>query len=300
MNVKDIGEINAVAADPARIREEDARFDGQILALAQAIAKERDSRPVVLISGPSGSGKTTTAHKIEKILDAEGMETHVVSLDNYFKTVLPEERTVIDLESPSRVDGELLSRHIRELVEGKEIGIPVFDFVNTRRSEKIIPLRRKPNEIIVFEGIHSLNPSVVTVGEEYVRTIYVSVRTRVRLAGGELVHPKYIRLMRRACRDKLFRGRSVAETLAYFQSVERGEVNYIMPYKHRAEFDLDTFISYELSAYAEKLCADLARLPEETKTAFAEETEAVNAAFAETVPHAIRPAEGSLIREFIG
>ena len=255
---------------------------------------------ICVLLGPSGSGKTTTAHKLERVLDGKGVETHVVSLDNYFRTVLPEERKTVDLESPSRVDGKLLSKHIEDLIECRPIEVPVFDFVNTKRSDKTTTLSRKKGEIVIFEGIHSLNPDVVTVSDSYVRTVYASVRTRVGLSDGELIHPKYIRLMRRACRDKLFRGRTVAETLAYFQSVEEGEKNYIMPYKHRAQFELDTFILYELPAYAAKLCSDIAGLPEETKRAFAKETEALSAAFGEAFPRDIRPANDSLIKEFLG
>lgn len=300
MKIVTMEEINAVSADDRKIQQEDRRFDKEIENLADRILQERSVRPIVLISGPSGSGKTTTAHKMERVLDGKGVETHVVSLDNYFRTVLPEERKTVDLESPSRVDGKLLSKHIEDLIECRPIEVPVFDFVNTKRSDKTTTLSRKKGEIVIFEGIHSLNPDVVTVSDSYVRTVYASVRTRVGLSDGELIHPKYIRLMRRACRDKLFRGRTVAETLAYFQSVEEGEKNYIMPYKHRAQFELDTFILYELPAYAAKLCSDIAGLPEETKRAFAKETEALSAAFGEAFPRDIRPANDSLIKEFLG
>lgn len=79
--------------------------------------------------------------------------------------------------------------------------------------------------------------------------MYVSVRSRLELKDGELLHPCYIRLMRRLIRDGFFRGRSAAETLDMFDSVEAGENKYIMPYKHRAEFSVDTFHAYEPALY---------------------------------------------------
>ena len=93
-----------------------------------------------------------------------------------------------------------------------------------------------------MEGIHALNPDVIGHSDEYTNRVYVSVRTRLE-SGGELLHPSKIRLMRRLIRDKLYRGRSITETMEFFKSVERGEDLYIMPYKHRASFDIDTFIA---------------------------------------------------------
>ena len=93
--------------------ERDKEYIAKLSAIKDEIEKNADSRPVTLLSGPSGSGKTTTAKMLEKMLDDEGYETHVISLDDYFKTMKAGE--VVDFESPERVDGELLSLHIEQL-----------------------------------------------------------------------------------------------------------------------------------------------------------------------------------------
>ena len=117
-------------------------------------------------------------------------------------------------------------------------------------------LERQPGDIVIIEGIHALNPDVTGHSDEFTNRVYVSVRTRLE-DNGVLLHPSKIRLMRRLIRDKLYRGRSISETMDFFRSVERGEDLYIMPYKHRASFDIDTFIAYEPMVYRNILLSDL-------------------------------------------
>lgn len=295
MNIVDLSNWSRIDETEDCFLKEDAKFDALLVELKNAIEADYERRPVVLLSGPSGSGKTTTAAKLEKLLDADGYETHVISLDNYFKTVADEERATVDYESPSRVDGELLSEHIRRLVAHEEISIPEFDFVNTRRSTKTTSLKRGKNEIIIFEGIHALNPTVVDCDDDTTVKVYASVKDRVVVNGGE-ISPERIRLLRRIVRDERCRGRNAEETIAYADSVTRGEVKYVAPYMYRADFELDTFHGYELSVYKTLLFDELSRLKDKNRVAeeicaFLEKIKGVDG---NLVP------DSSLIREFIG
>lgn len=259
MRIIDLADINGKYSDKSDFLAEDDRFEDKILRIKREIERTRREKPIVLVSGPSGSGKTTTAHALEKMLDADGMETHTVSLDNYFKTVTEEERATVDYESPSRVDGELLTEHIRKMVSGETVEIPVFDFVNTRRGDATVTLKRKKDELVIFEGIHSLNPSVISVPDEVTTKIYVSVDTGVNFGDG-FFKPEYIRLLRRIARDKLHRGRDAAATISFYDSVKAGEDKYVAPYKFRSDYDVDSFIAYELGVYASALSDELNRL----------------------------------------
>ena len=122
-----LNEINLIyyKEETAKI---DERFNLCIRKPAEKIMAESVEKPVVLLSGPSGSGKTTVSLMLEKIMDGAGFETHVISLDNYFKTIKPEERKILDYESPDRVDGELLTKHINSLLKCEKVEIPYFDF----------------------------------------------------------------------------------------------------------------------------------------------------------------------------
>ena len=109
----------------------------------------------------------------------------------------------------------------------------------------------------MLEGTHALNPDVVTVDPSKTLPVYVSVRTRVQTDGGEMIHPEYIRLMRRMIRDSLYRGRTFTQTAQMYKSVQEGENKYIMPYKHRSVFDIDTFIAYEINVYRDLILEGL-------------------------------------------
>ena len=261
-----IDEIIKKAATPESfIKECEQEYESKLCETADAIAKSAGDRPFVLVSGPSGSGKTTSALKLEARLDAMGFITHTVSLDDYFLPITDEERPLfeahkIDLESPARIDSDLLCSQLRDLMAGKTVELPGFDFVTSSRKKSGRTLTLKKGEMIILEGIHSLNPSVIENAESFSTGVYVSARTRISHAeGGEelLLHPSKLRLARRMMRDKGTRNRAPSATVALFENVERGENLYIMPHKHRADHDINTFFAYELCVYKPFLPASL-------------------------------------------
>ncbi|MDE6004397.1 MAG: adenylyl-sulfate kinase [Oscillospiraceae bacterium] len=237
----------------AFIQETNQIYLNRLSEIADDIALHREKKPIILLSGPSGSGKTTSALMIEKILSEQGIKTHTLSLDNYFSSLTEQEKKLLslgklDLESPNRIDSEFLTQQLREIYHCRPIELPIYDFKNSVRMQSGKILHRKAGELVILEGIHSLNPDIINFKDSRTAKIYVSVRTRIMLNGIEL-HPSKIRLMRRLVRDKLFRKRSFQETLMMFHSVENGENKYIMPYKYRSTYDVDTFMTYEICAY---------------------------------------------------
>lgn len=263
------------------------------------IIKHQKERPVIVLSGPSGSGKTTTALTIGKLLSESGHRTHTISMDNYFCSLTEEEKHLsalgkMDLESPLRVDKDLLNEHIEMLGRGMTIEIPEYNFGASCREPAGKPFRREHGELVIFEGIHALNPDVITVPDEKICKIYVSVRTRIT-CGNIILHPSKIRLMRRMIRDSKFRQRSLRETMNMFASVEQGENKYIMPYKYRSDYDVDTFVPYELSLYRDKLLCSLHEMDDVPELAdITEVMENLLPVAEEAVP------QNSMVREFIG
>ncbi len=237
------------------IAESDNNYTQRLISIADNIENSKDAKPFVLLAGPSGSGKTTTAFKIREILLERGIITYNISLDNYFvpKERFPvDENGKVDLESPAHVDKELFMQNMQDLSEGKEITLPIFQFSDQSRHWGP-KLRREKNDVFIFEGTHALNPDVTGFAAKWAHKMYVSVRTRLQYdVKGEddrLLDPAYIRLMRRIIRDVLYRGRNITSTLDMFDSVEAGEVKYIMPYKTLADYSVDSFIPYEVPAY---------------------------------------------------
>lgn len=235
------------------IAESEKNYYDQLEGICRNIHENVEARPIVLISGPSGSGKTSTANEISRILTKEyGSKSSVISLDNYFRSndapdMPRDENGKIDLESPYCTDLELLQKHIDLVHESKEFEMPVFDFKKQARSG-YVPFRREPGSVVIMEGIHALNP-LVTGENNFAWCIYVSVRTRLKSEDGKLLHPRGIRLMRRLCRDNLFRGRDFESIFNFFASVSKGEDKFILPFKYRAHYQIDTFMAYEAPAY---------------------------------------------------
>lgn len=235
------------------IEAAEAQYRNEIEKVADSILNQGQQLPIILISGPSGSAKTTTALRLATCLENAGKTVHSISMDNYFRPQSDPENEVdedgrIDLESPKRLDMNLLNDHLEKLWKGEEITLPTFDFALQERGLGKT-LRRRDGEFVILEGIHALNPEITGRAGDFATTVYVSVRTRLESADGTLLHPSKIRLMRRIVRDKLFRGREITSTLDFFKWVERGEQRFIMPYKSKAMFDIDTFISYEPAVY---------------------------------------------------
>lgn len=249
----------------AFIRQANAAYMNQLEHITAHIRENSKTCPIILLSGPSGSGKTTTARILESLLDRQGLETHTLSLDDYFCTLTPAQHALLargefDLESPLRVDAPFLNEQLESLIAGRPTRLPRFDFqAHTRRDSEQI-LTRKPGELIILEGIHALNPSVITIPDTQTVRLYVSVRTRLETPDGARLHPQKIRLLRRMLRDTLFRGRKITDTLGMYPSVQQGEARYIMPYKTRSSFDVDTFIPYECGVYRRHLIGALQSL----------------------------------------
>ena len=228
-----------------------------------------------------------------------GFETHIISLDDYFHPITDEERPLfeahkLDLESPARVDSDLLNSQLEEIMRGKEVEIPRFDFVTNTRKKSGRSLRLSKGELIILEGIHSLNPEIIEHGENFSTGLYVSVRTRIE-HGDALLHPSKVRLARRMMRDRTARNRQPDATVALYAGVERGENLYIMPHKHRADYDINTFFPYELCVYKPFLPTSLPKA--EAEHPWLTELFEVISGLPE-IPARLVPRD-SLLREFI-
>lgn len=305
MNVYQIANINKKNRNNLQelIALSEKKYADQLLNVALRVREDRREKPILLLSGPSGSGKTTSALRIQALLKQRGCESMVLSMDNYYlpETETPQafnEHGVVDYESPYRLDIPLITEHLQLLAAGKEIEMPVFNFAKQCR-ERGSRICRKPDSLIILEGIHALNPDVTGHGDDFASCIYVSVRTRLQKKDGALLHPSRIRLMRRLMRDHLFRGRTPMETLTMFESVSAGEETYIMPYKHRATYEIDTLHAYEASVYQSILLPELKALAE--SGTLNEDSRHISDFLAELDPIPMEQVPGtSLIREFIG
>lgn len=302
-------EINRrLKEDPAGfVAECDGVYQKRLESAADRILERMKESPIVLLSGPSGSGKTTTALKLEQELERRGVQTHTISMDNYFKTL--NRKTAprnaegdIDYESPKLLDMDLLDETFTKLSRGEWVVVPKFEFARQMRNDsRGTLLKLDKNEIAIFEGIHALNDDIAGRHPE-ATTLYISARSNI-LEGEELrFKGTWMRISRRAVRDYNFRGTDLVETLSMWYNVRRGEKLHISPFKGRANIIIDSSLRYEVPVfanYAAPLRQAVKEVPADNERRA--ELEAMVDAFGYFQPldPALVPAD-SLIREFIG
>lgn len=248
-------EINRkLRTDPAAfVAECDGVYQTRLESAADRILERMKQSPIVLLSGPSGSGKTTTALKLEQELERRGVNTHTISMDNYFNTVDPEtaprnREGAIDFESPFCLDIDLLNRHFAMLDRGETIHVPKYEFSRQMRSDILSqPLRLGPDELAIFEGIHALNDIIVGKNPHAFK-LYIAARSNLVDEDGSVVFQHaWLRLCRRIVRDYQFRGSDAGFTLKMWANVRRGEKLYISPYKENAHIMFDSSLAFEFA-----------------------------------------------------
>lgn len=289
----------------AFVNDCEEHYHRQLHLVADQIAANCKRKPVVLLNGPSSSGKTTTNDRLGRILELAGIHTHMISMDDYYRTSgtydipFDEENGVNDLESPECMDLDLLRDHLTRLVAGEEIMVPRFDFETrtSHRNERAVQLHK--DEIVMIEGIHAFNPVIMGDLEKHATSVYLSVASVLLTDRNVRVEPHMLRFLRRAMRDSLFRSSPVEYTLKQWNSVRRGERLYISPYRGQADLTVDTYLPYETNILMQYLSE---KLQSEEKLLEQADLAPLSAILDKVSPIDYKPymPEDSVLHEFIG
>lgn len=262
LEIDTIGALNdAIAAGRMQevILTQEALFEERIGNLAEEIVRTGD-RKFVMIAGPSSSGKTTFSHRLSIQLTAKGLKPHPFPLDDYYidRDKCPrDENGKLDLECLEALDVELFNHDMNELLAGKRVNLPVFNFKTGKREYKDKYLQLGPEDVLVIEGIHGLNDKLsysLPVESKY--KIYISALTQLNIDEHNCLPTTDGRLLRRIVRDARTRGTNARETIAMWDSVRRGEQKYIFPFQEGADAMFNSALIYELAVlklYAEPL-----------------------------------------------
>ena len=206
---------------------------------------------LVLISGPSSSGKTTFSKRLSIQLMANGLKPYPISLDNYFvdrEKTPKDEKGDYDYESLYALDLEFFNKQLQDLLHGKEVELPRFNFTTGRREFKGDKLKIDDNMILILEGIHALNPELTPhIPTENKYKIYVSALTTILLDNHNYIPTTDNRLLRRIIRDHKYRGYSAEETIRRWPSVRAGEEKWIFPYQENADAMFNSALLFELA-----------------------------------------------------
>jgi len=225
-----------------------------LLNIAQLI-KERPSIRVIAITGPSSSGKTTFTLRLLKTMEKAGITAQMMSLDHYYQNrdqqVLRDGK--LDLEHVEALDLDKLKKDMRRLIDGETIDFPHYDFSTGKRTH-VTPLNIAPDERILIEGIHALNPAVLESLEDHqVLKIFISPHLQLRLDAHNSFRLTSLRLLRRLVRDAATRGSSVEDTLKMWPSVRQGEFKWIYPFIEDADIVFNSALHYEMGVLKNKI-----------------------------------------------
>lgn len=285
----------------------EARQERNYAEAADRIFSGRKKKRIVMMSGPSSSGKTSSSWRIAQQMATLGVFPNVIELDDYFvdRENTPKDKDGhYDFECLGAMDVKGLNRDLRDLLDGKEVILPKFDFKEGRGvRDGSRRMRLGKGEVLFMEGIHALNPALTPeIDRKDIYNIYISALSSLK--GGRKVHGSTTdkRLMRRIVRDNRVRGIDPEENILRWPSVRRGETINIFPFEENADMVLNTSTLYDipvLKYYAEPLLWGI----KEGSPAYDKAQSIIS--FCESVT-ALKPAEiaaippTSIMREFIG
>lgn len=237
----------------ARIMADEKIYQQSVNKLARQIAAGKGSQ-LIMLAGPSASGKTTTAHILRHRLADLGVGAVTVSLDDFYfgpHEMSTDENGEYDFESVHSLDLDLMHDCFMDLLSKGESDFPAFDFMVARRSSQKNHVCLKPGDVAIVEGIHALNPLIVeTLPADRLLKLYISIESRVTDENGEKVlSQRSIRLARRMSRDFIYRNSSAENTLKMWDGVIAGEKKYLFPYSDTADYNINTFHSYEPAVF---------------------------------------------------
>lgn len=309
LEITSVGDVNRVlekGLGVGLINLCEARQERKYAEVADQIFWRRGKCRMVMMSGPSSSGKTSSSLRIAQQCRVLGLFPRVIELDNYFvdrERTPKDENGEYDYEHLLAMDIERLNSDLLDLLDGKEIELPKFNFKLGRSENSGETMKLESNEVLFMEGIHALNPALTPkIDQSRIFHVYISALSSLNYGEKDHFSTTDKRLLRRIVRDNRTRGITPEENILRWPSVRRGEVRNIFPYEENADIVFNSTTLYDLPLlkyYAEPLLYGVAESSPayEKAKSLIDFLSAVKALTPEEIS-AIPPT--SIMREFIG
>jgi len=285
------------------IKISEALHEKKIAAIADKIETSRQNKRLIFVAGPSSSGKTTFMKRLYIQLRVLGHRVINLSLDNYFKDrdeLAREQGDNLNFEVLEALDLDLLNSQLNDLLAGKPVTPPVYDFIKGKKSPDKVEIRADQNTLFIIEGIHGINPGLTkNIDDRYKFKIYLSALTHLNFDDINRIPTHDTRLIRRIVRDSKYRGYSAAQTINMWKKVVEGEKKYIFKYQGEADIMFNSSLTYEIGVL--KQPAEIALKQVDPQDPSHPESERLLSLLAYFLPidHKEIPPT-SILREFVG
>ena len=303
--ISDLNRINKENKIGDLIRVSEALQEKRIAQISDHIFSHRENIRLILIAGPASSGKTSFAQRLRVQLRVNGLRPIMISLDDYFlnrEDTPLNEKGQYDYESLDALDTKLFNQNMIDLLEGKDVQIPRYNFITGKREwKKEAILSIHSDQPIIIEGIHGLNEYLTKdIPRINKYKIYISALTQLNIDAHNRIPTTEVRFLRRLVRDYQFRGAKALKSIRQWPDVRAGEEKYIFPFQEEADVLFNSALIYEigiLKKYAVPLLEEIRRGEEGYTEArlilrFLQYVDEINAI--DDIPN------NSILREFIG
>ena len=293
------------------IADSEQRYTDEVAAAARQILDRGEAVRLVIIAGPSSSGKTTTTIKISEALQAAGRELVAINIDHYFFDLGQHPRDEFgdyDYETPQALDLKLINQHLAELLEGRLIQTPNYDFKTGRRTLNAHPLQLAPHQVLLIDSLHGLYANMTaSVPADHKFRLYVETLGQLRDTKGNFLRWADNRLLRRMIRDSWHRNLQPMETIAHWHYVRRSELQHIIPFIDSVDSLVNSALPYELPLLKARLFSYFPRALESFRNEARRQDAYIRAQRVYDLFQEMTAVEddtavpaGSLLREFIG
>lgn len=252
-----VEELNKLALDDIEelILQSEEKYHKQIRELVEDFSSY-NYKKIILLAGPTSAGKTTTSHLVRKELEKRGKKTVTISLDDFFLEYEKRPRLkdgTVDNESIDSIDVPYIESFTKELIETGKANMPIYNFIKRAREPQTVEIKADENTVIIFEGLHALNPKLFSDMSELSYRIFLAPNVDFYLDNKLVLQAKNLRLMRRCIRDTYSRGTMPETTLSMWKFITDCEEIYIKPYKYTADYIINSTHNYEPLVYAKYL-----------------------------------------------
>ena len=273
MDLKTVGDVNHAclrgkASELIQVAE--ALQEKKLVQIAEEIdrrcRRREDPVRVVLITGPSSSGKTTVTKRLSIQLKACGLRPVSFSTDDYFVNRLDTPKLPdgsFDFDNFDTVDHDMLERDVLDLLAGKVVEVPEYNFVTGKREYNGKHLHLDKYTVLLIEGIHALNPRLTSrIPDSAKFRIFISTLTSTALDDHNWIPTSDNRLLRRIIRDYNKGAFTARETISQWQNVCDAEEKWITPFQENADMMFNSAYLIEFAVlrnYAEPILASVPR-----------------------------------------